>query len=419
MQPDNLWQASAGARLQSTPLDQDIAVDVAIIGAGFTGCAAALEAAQSGASVAVLEAQTVGHGGAGRNVGLVNAGLWLPPDEVCQQLGQSVGEKLNQALAQGPEQVFTTIAKYHIDCEAVRAGTLHCAHSAGGVRDLQNRLQQQQARKAPVELLDASTAQRLTGSPLFHGALLDRRAGTVQPLSYVLGLAEAAQRMGTQFYQQTPAVRITQEKGEWLVQSPRGCVRAQALLVATNAYHEGLQMTKPPQYTAVHYCQAATAPLDDRIWQSLLPEQQGCWDTALIMSSFRRDAAGRLVIGGMGSLESFGAPVHRRWLKRKLRQLFPQLGDQPFEYMWQGRIAMTGDHIPKLIRLGEKALSVHGYSGRGISPGTVFGQSVARWIDSGDEADLPLPLDEEYSEALTGIKQHYYEAGATLIHAVN
>ncbi|MFP6681506.1 MAG: FAD-dependent oxidoreductase, partial [Gammaproteobacteria bacterium] len=135
--------------MDAPPLHDYASADLVVIGGGFTGCSAALHAAEQGAEVRLLEAETIGHGGSGRNVGLVNAGLWTPPDEDEQILGRDAGVRLNAALAEAPDLVFSLIERHAIECEAIRCGTLHCAHSAAGFRELKNRLHQQRERSAP------------------------------------------------------------------------------------------------------------------------------------------------------------------------------------------------------------------------------------------------------------------------------
>lgn len=183
--PDSLWRHTTQEARSWPALEGDVTADVVVIGGGFTGVSAAWHLAARGASVVLLEAATVGFGGSGRNVGLVNAGLWTPPDGVEEKLGAAAGAALNDMLAEGPQLVFDLIEAQQIRCEAVRGGTLHCAHSAAGFRDLQARHAQQEARGAPVKLLDAAETARRTGSPAYHGALWDGRAGTIQPLAYV------------------------------------------------------------------------------------------------------------------------------------------------------------------------------------------------------------------------------------------
>lgn len=412
-----LWRVTSREGVPGTPLSSDATVDLAIIGGGYTGCSAALHAAQQGASVCLLEAHEIGHGGSGRNVGLVNAGLWLPPDDVRKCLGQNTGDRLIDLLAQAPSDVFNLIEQHGIDCAPVRNGTLHCAHSSAGFRDLRNRHAQLTASGAPVELLAVSEAGQRTGSDAFYGALFDPRAGTIQPMAYALGLARAAHDAGAQICTQSPVTALRPEGEGWVLETPGGVVRAGAVIQATNAYHQDLEPTAPA-YVPIYYFQYATAPLSDNLRASILPGGEGCWDTGLIMTSFRLDQDGRMIIGGMGDLSHLGRTSHAAWVKRKLAELFPHLSDQPLIEGWHGRIAMTSDHIPRIIQIGPNGLSVHGFSGRGIGPGTVFGRLMAQSLLSGDSSCLPVPALPAHHERWTGLRRTYFELGATLTHLI-
>lgn len=413
----NLWRASSTEAIATAPLSASAEADLIVIGAGFTGCSAALEAARRGAKVLLLEAATVAHGGSGRNVGLVNAGLWLPPDEVLSQMGEEAGTRLVSALGQGPQKVFDLIAAHGIDCEARRAGTLHLAHSPAGLRDLQERFRQGNRHGAPLELLDAAETRRRTGSAAFHGALLDPRAGTVQPLAYCTGLARAAMAAGVQLHENTPVTAIQDAGDLWRVRANGQTLTAPRLLLATNAYHLPIQGAEAPPHTVVNYSQFATAPLSETQRARVLPGGEGCWDTALVMSSIRTDAAGRLIVGGMGNEAGPGGPVHAAWARRKLRALYPDLGDLPFEHHWHGRIAMTSDHVPKVLAFGRGAHAIFGYSGRGISPGTVFGTAAAEALLEDRPEAYPAPVQHSYAERFTALQGAWFELGATLTHA--
>ncbi len=408
----NLWRASA-APFSAAALQTDLQVDLAVIGSGFTGNAAGLEAARMGAKVVVLEAETVGHGGSGRNVGLANAGLWLPPETVIAQMGDGPGRRLIAALAAAPERVYTTIAREGIDCEATRNGTLHLAHSPAGFRDLADRHRQGLAFGAPLQLLDAAETARRTGSTAFHGALFDPRAGTIQPLAYARGLARAAQRAGAMIHEASPVTALARQGDQWVLRCNGHTVTAKAVLIATNAYHLGLQAFAP-QYVPVSYCQFATAPLNR---PEILPGGEGCWDTAMVMSSFRIDQAGRMILGGIGNAEGALGPVHAAWARRKLAAVYPALKDVPFEHGWRGRIAMTSDHVPKILEVGPNAFACFGYSGRGIGPGTVFGTESARALLTGDRSNLPVAPVSAHRESMTGPRAAWVEAGAGLVHA--
>ncbi|MCB2101313.1 MAG: FAD-binding oxidoreductase, partial [Rhodobacterales bacterium] len=297
-----------------------------------------------------------------------------------------------------------------------RHGTLHLAHAPSGLKDLRRRLAQQQARQAPVSLLDAAETARRTGTDRFHGALLDLRAGTVQPLAYAIGLARAAAAAGARMHANTPVSARRHDGTAWYLDTPRGRVTARVLIDATNAY--GAVDPRSPDHTPVHFFQAATDPLPADARARILPGGEGCWDTALVMSSLRVDAAGRLVVGAVGRLDGPGGPIHEGWARRFLRHLYPDLAALPFRHAWHGRIAMTGDHLPKVDVLGPMGIRIRGYSGRGIGPGTVFGLAAAQWALSGDAGAFPVAPSSPVAERLTRAKAAYYETGATLTHLV-
>lgn len=395
-------------------MEGKLIADVVIVGGGFTGCSAALHLAEAGADVHLLEAHAIGHGGSGRNVGLVNAGLWSPPDEVERALGLDSGRRLNQMLAGAPDLVFDLIARHGIECESTRKGTLHCAHSPRALAQLRSRYQQQVARHAPVQFLDAAESRRAIGSGAFYGALFDPRAGTIQPLAYVRGLARAAVAAGATLHERSPANSLEQMNGVWKATTHRGTISAQTLIQATDSYE--FRPGQPAILTPVHYFQCATAPLGAELRARILPGREGCWDTATVMSSFRLDGAGRMIIGAVGDLFGASAPVHMQWAARKLKQLFPELAGQTFEYSWSGRIGMASDHLPKVIEVGPRGIAICGYSGRGIGPGSAFGKAAAAWACGETDATFPVSITSSRADPFVTLKQHFYELGSTLTH---
>lgn len=414
---DSLWHQTCQENPASSVLTGEVTVDLVVIGGGYTGCSAALKAAEMGASVCLVEAEVFGHGGSGRNVGLVNAGLWLPPEDINARLGTEPGNSLSQALGQAPDLVYGLIERHGIACEPVRNGTLHCAHAPSGRQDLQRRADQLQAIGAPVQLLDTAQAQARVGSAAVHGALFDPRAGTIQPLGFARGLARAALTAGAQLYDQTPATAIQRSNDSWHVTTPKGSIRAKHLVIATNGYARAMTGYETPAIVPVHYFQGATAPLTPTQQALILPGLEGCWDSALVMSSWRMDQQGRLVIGAMGALDHFASGIHQNWLTRKLSAVFPSLAGTKLESQWFGRIAMTREYLPKIEKLDGGYVSF-GYSGRGIGPGTLFGQQIAEALITGDESLLPLPASTGHSLPFAGLRGAYYETGATLTHLV-
>ncbi len=413
-----LWERTAPPAPETACLTADIAARVAIVGGGFTGLSAALHLAEGGAEAVVIEGRDVGYGGSGRNVGLVNAGLWVMPDEVPKVLGETHGARLLATLGDAPNLVFDLIARHAIDCEPERAGTLHCAVGARGSDEIAARARQWRARGAPVRLLDAAEAARATGSRAYAGALLDRRAGTVQPMAYVRGLCRAALAAGARVFTDSPVTGAERRGDRWVLRTAGGTVTADQVIVATNAYTQGTPWRVIAQeLVELPYFQFATAPLGHNFRATVLPERHGAWDTRDILSSFRLDGAGRLIFGSVGALRGTGAAVHAAWARRSIRRLFPQLGDVGFESGWWGRIGMTKDAVPRLHALAPGVLSVSGYNGRGIAPGTAFGRLLAEHLLGRLHLeDMPLPVTAPRAATLRALKGAYYELGAQAAH---
>lgn len=411
--PISLWDVSSEEREPAPLPPAGGTVDVAVVGGGYTGLSTALHCAEAGLSVQLFEAERIGHGGSGRNVGLVNAGVWLPPSRVRAALGATHGPRFLARFSRGPQLVFDLIERHQIRCEATRAGTIHAAHAPAGLRDLTARWKDWQAMGAPVELLSRDEVAGKIGTNRFLGGLLDRRAGTVDPMGYCRGLARAAASAGARIATGLRVTALARESRGWRVRTGAGELRARAVVLGTNAYTDDLWPGLVRSFTAIHFFQLATAPLGRRAAR-ILPEGQGMWDTAPIMFSLRRDARDRLIIGSMGRV--IGTPdkgVSRRWAARRLARMFPDLGPVVFEDAWHGRIAMTPDHLPRIHMLDQALYTPIGYNGRGITTGTIFGQCIAGLLTGTDPADLPLPVTEVARVASAPLMSRLYDLAFT------
>jgi glycine/D-amino acid oxidase-like deaminating enzyme len=412
-----LWEISAPPAPSTPALEGEIECDIAVVGAGYTGLSSALHARQAGASVAVLEGAEIGFGGSGRNVGLVNAGMWVMPDTLASRLGDTYGPRLVGLLGEAPRAVFGLVDKHAINCELKRSGTLHCAVGAGGFAEIAERERQWRARGAAVKLLDAGETAAKVGAHAYVGSLLDKRAGTIQPLAYARGLASAAIGAGARIFAASPVISCNEDGDRWLLRTAQGAVRAKWVIVATNAYTVAPWTELREELIAMPYFNFATAPLTESLRNAILPERQGAWDTRRVLSSFRLDRLGRLVFGSVGALRGSGAAVHRAWARRAIGKLFPRLGGIRFESEWYGMIGMTANDLPCFHRLARNVVSISGYNGRGIAPGTVFGRALAE-LATGKigEADLPLPVSAPKAARLREAAEPFYEFGSQLAH---
>jgi glycine/D-amino acid oxidase-like deaminating enzyme len=414
-----LWGETTLEHPTTSPLEGECICDVAVIGGGFTGLSAALHLAEKGVNVAVVEAKGLGHGGSGRNVGLVNSGLWLTYDDVRKGLGDTYGNRLINTLEHAPKQVFDIIEKFDIQCESVRKGTLNCAHSEKALRGLTERAQYRKTLGSNVEILNAAEIANRTGTDHYSGALLDHNAGTIQPLAYAMGLGRAAIDAGAKVFTNSPVTALQRDGNHWRVKTKNGSLLAEKVLIAVGAYGRDNENISSPvsggDNVPLYFFQCATEPLSDEDSATILPGGEGVWDTDPVMVAFRRDQAGRLILGSIGRLDYLGG-THRHWATETRKKLFPKLSPQRWISSWHGRIGMTGDHLPRLVEPAPGVLSIYGFNGRGIGPGTIFGRELASYCLSNNKDDLTLPISEQHSETLPEVHGAVIETGARLYH---
>jgi glycine/D-amino acid oxidase-like deaminating enzyme len=391
--------------------------DVCIIGAGITGLCAALHLLENGKRVIVLDAHEVGHGGSGRNVGLVNAGTWIAPDEVEASLGSQQGRRLNEVLGAAPGEVFALVERYGIDCQARHQGNLHMAHNANGVADLQARHDQWARRGAHVELLSGDRCREYCGTDQVKSALLDHRAGTLNPMAYCRGLAAAVERLGGTIHVRSAVQQLHRDGFGWRAVTAQGQVLADKVIVSTGAYTEGEWNSLKGSFFRGYYYQVASHPLDSAAAASVLPYGQGSWDTRTVLSSIRRDAQGRLLLGSLGRVDHKPTWFVRGWADRIQRHYFPQLGKVEWQMHWTGCIDFTPDHLMRLFEPAAGLVSVSGYNGRGNTTGTVVGKALAQFLLDDDPGALPMPFCTKKPVSRRTLRTAVYETGFALYHA--
>ena len=289
--PPSLYADTAVAPTPTPPLDADKKVSVAIIGGGFTGLSTALHLAEQGVDVTVLEAQQPGWGASGNNGGQVNPGLKHDPDQIEADFGTELGGRMIAFAYGTTNYTFDLIRRYQIPCEARQNGTLRAAYNEASAAAIESTAKQCIRRGMPVTLLNREQMREMTGTDRYLCAMLDNRGGDLHPLSYARGLARAAMAAGAAVHGETPALSLSREGAGWRIETPRGIVRAEKVLLATNGFTDdlwpGLRRTIVPVFSSI----AATAPLSDAVARAIMPTRPVLYESGHITVYYRIDAA--------------------------------------------------------------------------------------------------------------------------------
>jgi glycine/D-amino acid oxidase-like deaminating enzyme len=410
----SLWAATAAPAPATAPLQASTRADVLVIGAGYAGLSTALHLAERGVDALVLEAREIGFGGSGRNGGQVIPGLKYDPDELMARYGPQRGEQVLRFAAGTADAVFDLIERHGMDVPRVRAGWIQGAHTAAALDLAQRRAAQWARHGADVQALDRAQVTALLGTGKYLGGWLDRRAGTIQPLSYVRGLARAAMQAGARLHTDSPVRALRREAGKWTATTASGAtVTADRVVLCTNAYGADLWPGLKPTIIDANTFQVATQPLPDDVRASILPQGQVCSDTRNLLLYFRQDHQGRLLMGGRGPFREPRGPQDWRHLERVMVKMFPQVAGIPFEYRWCGRVAITRDYLPHLHEPAPGVLIDIGCQGRGVGLQTAMGRAMAQYVADGDAGSLPVPLTPIKPFPLYGLRRVYVNAVVT------
>lgn len=413
-----LWSVLVKECPKFSKIQDHLQADVCVIGAGFTGLSTAIHLAEKGYKVIILEANSVGSGGSGRNVGLVNAGTWAQPDELNKIMGEQAGEKLTAALGEAPKLVFDTIDRLGINAQETRTGNLHMGHNGEGEADVDMRYEQLSRRGADVEVLTGLKCHEYCGTTSIKKALLDKRAGTVNPYAYVTGLAKAAEKLGVKIFENSSVSGVVKEGEQWCVQTEQHTVTADKVVIATNAYTEGEWNDILKTVYFVQYYQIASEPLSGAVADKILPHKNGSWDTRLALSSIRRDKDGRLLLGTVGAYQGKQG-LYQSWADLMQKKYFPDLGKVNWQFQWTGKFGFTTDHIMRIFEPAPGIVAATAYNGRGITTGTMMGKAFAEYLQDDNRNKLPLPFTtiQENTLSYRNARSLFYDTSIALYHA--
>jgi gamma-glutamylputrescine oxidase len=353
--------------------------DACILGAGFTGLSAAIELAEAGLKVIVLEAGAVGSGASGRNGGQAIFGYSCDQSKIAAYLGLELSQQLFGWSLEGMQLLHDRCARFGIDAQW-RAGHAHLPINARHVRELQA-FREDLAENYGYELewWPREQVRSVLASERYLGALFDPRSGHIQPLSYVRGLARAALSLGVRIHEQSPVLSL-QRGAKPVLRTATGEVECDFAVLAGNALMHGIAPELESRVMPVGTYIGATPPLGENAARALIGNGMAAADVNWALDYFRIGADTRLLFGGRASYSTLPPPNLRGTMQKRMRRVFPQLADTPIERVWGGFVDISQNRAPHWGRLDSNLYFAQGFSGHGVVVSGMAGRVIAEAI---------------------------------------
>jgi gamma-glutamylputrescine oxidase len=362
------------------PLEGEARADVCVVGGGITGCSAALELAERGYSVVLLEAEAIGFGASGRSGGQILPGLGTDIATVERALGHERARDIWEMSREAVRLTADRVARHAIPCD-LAWGYLHAAVKPRQVHELKA-FRDRMARDYGYHALtwlegDALRAQVATDA--YPGALFDAEGGHLHPLNYTLGLARAARDAGVRLHAGSPVREIHRGRPAILA-TPGGRVTADFVVMGTNAYGTGLLPELSGRIMRAANYMVATEPLSADQAARVLPGNAALSDANFVLDYYRLSGDRRLIYGGEVSYTGREPRGLRARMDTKLARLFPVLSGVRVDYRWGGDVAITLNRAPDFGRLDGNLYYARGYSGHGMALAGLAGRLMAEAI---------------------------------------
>ncbi len=391
------YAASANRMLDCPTLAGELHADVCIVGGGFSGLNTAIELAQKGFSVVLLEARRIAWGASGRNGGQLIRGIGHDLERFKPLLGADGVHQLKLMGLEAVEIVRRRIEQFAIDCD-LTWGYCDLANKPSQFGALADELLELQnlGYRHQLRLVQPDEMHRVVGSQRYVGGLIDMGSGHLHPLNLALGEAAAAQSLGVQLFENSPVTRI--DYGSQVqVHTGAGRVRAAHLVLACNAYLGQLNPLLGGKVLPAGSYIIATEPLSEDQARSLIPQNMALCDQRVALDYYRLSADRRLLFGGACHYSGRDPADIAGYMRPKMLKVFPQLKDVKIDYQWGGMIGIGANRLPQIGRLADQAnvYYAQAYSGHGLNAthlaGTLLAEAIAGQAGGGFELFARVP----------------------------
>ena len=403
------YVASANAQPDYPVLQGEMQADVCVVGGGFAGLSAAIELADRGYSVVVVEANTIGFGASGRNGGQLIAGLACEQAVIESALGFDAAKQVWNMSLEALNLVRERVQRFNIDCDLTDGflGVSVNPKKGASLRQWYDNMATRYQYDAIAEWIAPQEIGRWIDSPRYFNGYYDKTGGHVHPLNYCLGLAKAAASLGVRIFQHSAVTHMQQ--GETVqLNTEIGSIKAQFVVLAGNMYLPEVSPQLAPslgkRIMPVGTYIIGTEPIDATLAKTLIPSNAAVCDTNFILDYFRFSADHRMIYGGRVSYSALTPPNLTQSMQARMVETFPQLKSTPVQFTWGGFVDITMSRAPDFGRLSPNVFYLQGFSGHGVALTGLAGKLVAEAISG----------QAERFDIFSKIQHHVFPGGKLL-----
>ncbi|WMN17640.1 FAD-binding oxidoreductase [Pseudomonas piscis] len=381
--PASYYAASSLPQPDYPALAGEQVADVCVVGGGFSGLNTALELAERGLSVVLLEARQIGWGASGRNGGQLIRGVGHGLEQFTKVIGSEGVRQMKLMGLEAVEIVRQRIERFQIPCD-LTWGYCDLANKPAELEGFAEEAEELRSLgyRHETRLLQASEMHSVVGSKRYVGGLVDMGSGHLHPLNLALGEAQAAQRLGVRLFEHSCVTRIDYG-AEVKVHAARGTVRAKTLVLGCNAYLNDLNPQLGGKVLPAGSYIIATEPLSPDQAQELLPQNMAVCDQRVALDYYRLSADRRLLFGGACHYSGRDPKDIAAYMRPKMLDVFPQLSAVKIDYQWGGMIGIGANRLPQIGRLKDQpnVYYAQAYSGHGVNAthlaGKLLGEAIS------------------------------------------
>ncbi|WP_343578115.1 FAD-binding oxidoreductase [Pseudomonas sp.] len=376
------YAASANRRIEVPPLAGEEKADVCIIGGGFSGLNTAIELAERGLSVVLLEAHQIGWGASGRNGGQLIRGVGHGVEQFEPVIGADGVRQLKLMGLEAVEIVRRRVEQYGIDCD-LTWGYCDLANKPSDVEGFQEDFDELKGLgyRHELRMVPKEEMRSIVGSDLYVGGMVDMGSGHLHPLNLALGEAAVAQSLGVRLFENSKVITIDYGR-EVRVRTAGGSVLAKTLVIACNAYQNGLNPYLDGKVLPAGSYVIATEPLSAEQAHALLPQNMAVCDQRVALDYYRLSADNRLLFGGACHYSGRDPADIAAYMRPKMLKVFPHLANVRIDYQWGGMIGIGANRLPQIGRLPDQpnVYFAQAYAGHGVNATHLAGRLLAEAI---------------------------------------